>query len=372
MDSVSQAALGAAVGVAVLGRRLPVWQAAASGALLGTLPDLDVLIDRGDAVRNMVLHRGETHAVFWQLLATPVLGWLISRLPGQRAWLGQWCVAIALILVTHALLDAVTVYGTQLALPFSNHPFGAGSLFIIDPLYTLPLLIGLLLALLFGRRRDRALRCARIALGLSTAYIGWSLLAQQLVADAVRQHPPTASAERLLVTPTPFNTLLWRVVAMYPDAYVEGYVPLEDAVRGDLSRAPFMRFARDPELERHTAHIDAAQQIRRFSKGFHATRETPQGIIISDLRMGQTPYFVFSFRIAERLDDGAAMATVPQQLTTRMPLDAGLPWLLAGLSGQLGPPPGWPEPDIRPVILEPDPLSRQDASHASALPQAPG
>ena len=47
-----------------------------------------------------------------------------------------------LALVTHPLLDAMTVYGTQLALPFSDHPFGVGSIFIIDPLYTLPLLAG--------------------------------------------------------------------------------------------------------------------------------------------------------------------------------------------------------------------------------------
>ncbi len=37
-----------------------------------------------------------------------------------------------LALVTHPLLDAMTVYGTQLALPFTNHPYGVGSVFIID------------------------------------------------------------------------------------------------------------------------------------------------------------------------------------------------------------------------------------------------
>ncbi len=73
MDSVTQAALGAAVGVAVMGRSRPVWQSALAGAVVGTLPDLDVFIDKGDPIRNMVLHRAETHALFWQALASPFI-----------------------------------------------------------------------------------------------------------------------------------------------------------------------------------------------------------------------------------------------------------------------------------------------------------
>ena len=57
MDSLSQIALGAAVAVAVMGRRTAVWKAALWGSVAGTLPDLDVFIDQGDAIRNMVLHR---------------------------------------------------------------------------------------------------------------------------------------------------------------------------------------------------------------------------------------------------------------------------------------------------------------------------
>ncbi len=34
------------------------------GAMLGTLPDLDVFIDFGDAVRNFTYHRGFSHSLF--------------------------------------------------------------------------------------------------------------------------------------------------------------------------------------------------------------------------------------------------------------------------------------------------------------------
>jgi len=150
MDSVSQFALGAAVGVAVMGSRTAPWKAALWGGVCGTLPDLDALIDYGDAVSNMTLHRAETHSLFWQTLASPPIAAAIAALdrgsaPVRRSFPG-WLLAVWLALVTHALLDGMTVYGTQLGLPFTDHPFGLGSIFIIDPLYTIPLLVGVFVA----------------------------------------------------------------------------------------------------------------------------------------------------------------------------------------------------------------------------------
>lgn len=142
MDSLTQLVLGASVCVAVMGRRTAVWKAAVWGGVLGTLPDLDALFDHGDDVLNMVLHRAESHALFYLLLASVPLAWLISRVQREAALFKRWWWAVLLVLITHTLLDAMTVYGTQLALPFSNYAYGVGSLFIIDPAYTLPLLVG--------------------------------------------------------------------------------------------------------------------------------------------------------------------------------------------------------------------------------------
>jgi len=141
MDSLSQLALGAAVSVAVMGRRTAVWKAALWGAVAGTLPDLDVLIDQGDAIRNMVLHRAESHALFWLTLFSLPFAAVVARLHGEWGLLRRWWLALWLVLLTHPLLDAMTVYGTQLALPFSNYPFGVGSVFIIDLFYTLPTIL---------------------------------------------------------------------------------------------------------------------------------------------------------------------------------------------------------------------------------------
>ena len=59
---------------------------------------------------------------------------------GRVLWMVWLC------LVTHPLLDAFTVYGTQVLLPFSDYPVAWSTLFIIDPLYTLPLVVGVVAA----------------------------------------------------------------------------------------------------------------------------------------------------------------------------------------------------------------------------------
>ena len=139
MDSLSQAALGSAVGIAVMGRRTAVWKAALIGAAFGTLPDLDAFIDHGDPIRNMTFHRAASHSLLYLTLLSPVLAWLTSKLSGGKQDFKHWLTAIWLILITHVLLDFMTIYGTQMAIPFTDYPFGVGSIFIIDPLYTLPL-----------------------------------------------------------------------------------------------------------------------------------------------------------------------------------------------------------------------------------------
>src|SRR5262245_46312858 len=143
MDSLTHVVFGASLGVAVMGRRTAVWKAALWGAVCNTLPDLDVFINHGDAIRNVTFHRSESHALFYLTLASPVVAAIIATLNREWALFKRWWLAAWLLLISHPLLDLMTVYGTQIALPFTDRPFGLGSIFIIDPLYTLPLLVGL-------------------------------------------------------------------------------------------------------------------------------------------------------------------------------------------------------------------------------------
>ncbi len=334
MDSLSQLALGAAVGVAVMGRRTAVWKAALWGGLCGTLPDLDVLIDHGDPVLDMTLHRGNSHALFWLTLAAAPIGWAIAALHRETAAWHRWVLAAWAALVTHPLLDAMTVYGTQLLRPFDDTPLGLGSIFIIDPLYTLPLLAGVITAL--RRRGPAGFRANLVGLVLSTAYLAWSALTQAHVETQARDALAAQGlrAEDMLVTPTPFNTVLWRIVVLDGDQYLEGFHGLLD---GD-GPIVFDRFPRGEPLQAEASEIASLQRLAKFSRGFFRVAERGGELRVADLRMGQEPSYVFDFALARRTAAGW-QAVPPRDVGQRGDVGAALRWLGRRILGDRLPPP---------------------------------
>ena len=339
MDSLTQATLGAAVGVAVLGRTRPVWQAALAGAAVGTLPDLDVIIDHGDPIRNMVWHRAETHAFFWQALASPLIAALLAWITRSRECYWRWLTMVVLGLFTHAWLDAMTVYGTRLALPFNDHPFGVGSLFIIDPLYTLPLLLGLLMTAILRRPSRRRWNAAGLL--VATLYAGWSVAAQAHITDKVMSMPIAEglSREQILVTPTPFNTLLWRIILRTEETYAEGFYSVVDPWVEPTRTIRFDHHPRGAALDARTAQFADANLIRAFSKGFYALTDDGRQVRITDLRMGQHPYFAFSFAFAAHQSE-PLLPIAPVRVSRRIPVDTGIEWLWRRMRGQDVDPPG--------------------------------
>jgi inner membrane protein len=378
MDSLTQIALGSAVGVAVMGRRTAVWKAALWGGIAGTLPDLDAFIDHGDPILNMTRHRAESHALFFLTLAAPLLGWIASRLdrradgfqrraapswnrapeglraaapslPAQAwtvrsgvdsgnaaackasdprsggAW-GHWTLALWLVLITHPLLDAMTVYGTQLLQPFTDHPYGVGSIFIIDPAYTVPLIVGVVAALRLKNRRGQRWNAAGLA--LSTLYLAWSFGAQQHVDRIARASLQQAGikAQGLLVTPAPFNTVLWRLVATTPTQYHEGYYSLLD----DEAAVRWTAYPRGGDLIERHGHTEPVARIAAFSHGFFSLHNGGDRLLLTDLRMGLEPSYTFRFD----LGSPAAVGHVPvTQLGMRPDLGRALPWLWQRLQG---------------------------------------
>lgn len=297
MDSVSQLVLGAAVAAACVPARHRR-KALLLGAALGTLPDLDVLIDYGDAVSNMTFHRGFSHSLF-VLPVVALLLWVVHRhvwAPVREAP-ARWWWAIVLPLVTHPLLDAFTVYGTQLFWPLTTPPVMGGSLFIIDPLYTVPLLVAVLVAALAGEARRGGV-AVMVGLVLSTGYAGWSLVAQQRV-DAIAAESlrgtPHAEAPRLVVA-MPFTTLAWRVVVLTPEGYLEG----ERSLVADGGPIDFIAHRFDRRLLEEAGDLWAVQRLLWFSHGFQRADVVDGELRLADLRMGQHPTFFFTHVVGRR------------------------------------------------------------------------
>lgn len=331
MDSLTQFALGAGIGAVVLGPRIGPRKAAVTGGLLGTLPDLDILLPFDDPIDAFILHRGASHAFLVHALATPLFGEALLRLfKGLRDHRVRTYLAVFLVFATHALLDALTIYGTRIFWPIFSDPVGTGSIFIIDPIYSLPLLLVMIWALCLGGWSSRFGSALGAALLFTTAYLGAGLIAQRLVQDRAEDLLAGAgiSAERLLAIPTPFNTLFWKVIAIDGGRYINLYLPLF----GSHTMATAFVHPRGTEQLACLGDSDALAKLAKFSDGYFRIDRRGSEILVSDLRMGLTPNYVFSFAIAEVTSQGVR-AMAPQRRRTERSAEGDLGWLLANLAG---------------------------------------
>jgi inner membrane protein len=298
MDTLTQIALGAAIGEATLGRRVGR-RALLWGGLCGLFPDLDVLIPYADAVKSVTYHRGFSHSIFVLTALSPLFVWLILKAhPGTRAYRNRWFVLVFLALVTHILLDCLTVYGTQILWPLATPPVMWSTLFIVDPAYSLPLMAGVLAAALMTRKTMRGHRFNTVLLTVSTLYAAWSIGAK-LHVDAAVQHElarQNIAHRAILTVPTPLNTLLWRVLVMDDRGYHEGYYSLLD----DAGPIRFVHYASDDRLLDGMREHWPVRRLQWFTRGFYAVHDRDGAVVFTDLRMGLEPVYFFQFKVGER------------------------------------------------------------------------
>jgi inner membrane protein len=222
MDLLTQGLLGAACAVSVA-RRPELRPALAIGFFAGMLADADVLIrSSSDPLLTLEYHRQFTHALLFIPFGAAFAA-LLCWLPARRRLQPRRIYLYAFFgYLPSGLLDAFTSYGTQLLWPFSDARIAWNAVSVVDPLFSLALVTGLLVGAL--RQRPAA---ARIGLAIALLYLGAGLLqrerAEAFAAEiaAARGHP----VERLQAKPTLGNLLLWRII------YLSGGHFHVDAVR---------------------------------------------------------------------------------------------------------------------------------------------
>lgn len=146
MDPITQGALGAAVTQAILGpKHARAWWL---GALGGMAPDLDVFIRSSTSpILGIIYHRHFSHSLAFVPLGgiLVALPWILAHRKDKSQWREIW-LAATIGYATHAILDAFTSYGTLLWWPFSHERVAWSVIAIIDPRYTLPLILGVYLS----------------------------------------------------------------------------------------------------------------------------------------------------------------------------------------------------------------------------------
>lgn len=263
VDPLTQALLGGVAAHALLPRRLAgrAWLVGAGAALL---PDADVLIrSAADPLLAIEHHRGFTHSLAFVPLgaALAALPWLASaRLRAER---GALYLAALAGYATHGPLDAATTYGTQLLWPFSAHRTAWNLVSIIDPVFTLLLLAGLVAAL-----RLSSAAPALVALLACLTYLGAGgvqrdrALAAQARLAAERGHEVARGA----VFPGFASQVAWRSLYLAGDSlHLDRIrVPRLSAARATAGTAvPLLREAGLPPTVRGDPRM--LHDFRRFA-----------------------------------------------------------------------------------------------------------
>ncbi len=310
MDSLTQIVLGAAVGEAVLGKkvgnRAMLW-----GAIAGTIPDLDTFARLlTDTITATEMHRGFSHSIIFSVLMAPLLGWLVHRIKKRPdvGWKG-WSTLFFWGLFTHPLLDAFTTWGTQLFWPFDVR-LAFNTIFVIDPLYTVPFLVCLVIAAFKKKGTFSRKRINNLGMYLSSGYMVITLLlkwgAHTKITEALEEQNITYS--KMSTRPAPMNTILWNANVDAGDTYLIG-----DYSFFDSQPVTFTAYPKKREASQQLAVTDEVQRLINISEGWYILEQENEQWIYNDLRFGlisidpENPQFVFRYVLEEK--EGVITAT---------------------------------------------------------------
>lgn len=314
MDPLTQGALGAAVPQstwAAWGARKKAHIAIAGllGMLGGMAADLDVLIRSDtDPLYFLIYHRQFTHALIFAPIGGLIVAMLLHGVIGKFWQLGfrQTLIVCTLGYATHGLLDTATSYGTMLLWPFDDTRFSWSIIPIVDPLFTLPLVAGVVMAAIRGRPKWARLGLLWAALYL---FLGWTQhqSARDMAGDLAkaRGHTPV----RIEIKPSFGNIVVWKgVYEADGRLYVDAYRPHVFARTFEGTSVPKLDIRRDfPWLDPNTQQARDIERFNGFSDGYAAADPTADDRVI-DVRYSFVPNEInalFSIELSRDADDDA-------------------------------------------------------------------
>jgi inner membrane protein len=300
--------LGGAVGEAVLGKKVGN-KAILWGAIGGTIPDLDTIPGQFmDTVDRLAIHRGFSHSIVFAILIAPLLGYLINRLyKGKQADFKGWTALFFWTIFTHPLLDIFTTWGTQLFWPLEWR-IALHSIFVIDPLYTLPFLLCLIVLMFYKRKSKWRRKINLFGIYLSSLYLVWSLIAKIWVGDKVEQilRKDGIDWQSYQSRPGIFNTILWTFNIEQKDRFLITYYSFLDKDDELLIH----EFPKNHHLLNPYRNHKDIEKLIFLTKGYFIIEAVEDGLLMHDLRFGLTEGFtsevgdfVFTYKIQEKDGD---------------------------------------------------------------------
>ena len=221
MDIVTQALLGAATFSLIKDKEVGK-KSLVIGAAAGIAPDLDMLLAPFfNDIEFLTVHRSMSHSIIICLTLAVAAGYGFYRYYKRKASLSSWILAFGLAISTHPILDWFTTYGTQLFSPFTDHLFTLNSIHVFEPIYTLVLLVGVVTLALRPRHGSHRFKIALTTVLASSIYLCSTYASKSHAFYHFRSELQRLEIDydRLLVSPTPLNSLLWHGIVKVDEGY---------------------------------------------------------------------------------------------------------------------------------------------------------
>lgn len=285
MDPVSQAAVGAVFAGAVANKD-NMRRYLAVGALSGMAADLDIMIHSAkDPLLNLELHRHFTHSLIFIPVGALICAYILSFF-FRVNWKSLYLPAL-LGYMTAAPLDALTSYGTHLLWPFTDERTAFNIVSVLDPLYTVTLLV--FLAICFFRNSKQLIYLSLIfisfyhCLGFMQRYRAEDMLLNAALEQKIE-------IQRIWTQPSLGNLLLWRgVIETADEYYVYGiHVGIDNKI-STPNRCKRYFLEKDSGVKKGSVLEKDIKRFSFFSNQFVA-RDQENNQYLSDIRYSRLPW----------------------------------------------------------------------------------
>ena len=289
MDPLTQGVVGATVSQQPTNKKT-ILVATFVGFFSGLAPDLDIFIkSTHDPLLTLEFHRQFTHSLIFipigGLICAIVFYYLFAKRKGTT--FKQTYIFSTLGYGTHGLLDSCTSYGTQLLWPFSDNRISWNTISIIDPLFTLPILVLIIFAAV---KKNKIF--SRLALGWIIFYCIFGLVQKERAKEIGKQMAASRGHEliEIVAKPSLANLLVWKIIYSTKHNYYVDAVKVgikSKIFEGSKVRKLNVRES-FPWLDSNSQQARDIERFRWFSGGYLALSKKHHNRII-DIRYSMLP-----------------------------------------------------------------------------------
>ena len=289
MDPLSQGVVGVVAAQQTASRK-QLLIASLLGFFSGMSADLDIFIKSSeDPLFSLEFHRQFTHSIIFMPFGGLICALFFYNifLKNRDISFKQTYIYSTLGYATHGLLDACTTYGTQLLWPFTNERVAWNTISIIDPIFTLPILFLILLAVIKNKKVYSYAAFSWIIMYSSLGFI------QKDRAEEIGKKLAQSRGHKIMkieAKPSFANIIVWKTIYTTQTHYhIDAVrVGLNTRIIEGVKIEKFNINKSFPWLDKNSQQAKDIERFRWFSNGYIAMSQNKPNQVI-DIRYSMLP-----------------------------------------------------------------------------------